>query len=99
MGIKIHNHYITDGYELSRKEVLKMKVKVRKKPVRKAERADAVRIKVHYNGIKLFGKYYTFGKPEELWKYVGLTVIVKKNDVFDHKGTLLGNINPSLQED
>ncbi len=39
MGIKIHNHYITDGYELSRKEVLKMIVKVRKKPVRKAERA------------------------------------------------------------
>lgn len=47
MGIKIHNHYITDGYELSRKVVKKMKVKVRKKPVRKAERAsssDDVRI-------------------------------------------------------
>lgn len=25
MGIKIHNHYITDGYELSRKEVLSLK--------------------------------------------------------------------------
>ena len=98
MGIKIHNHYITDGYELSRKEVLKMKVKVRKKPVRKAERADAVKIKVHYNGIKLHGKYYTFGKPEDLWKYVGSHAIVIGNNVYDHKGNLLGSVNYIVQE-
>ena len=53
MGIKIHNHYITGGYELSRKEVLKMMVKVRKKPVRKAERA---------NNAKKIGNNALFGE-------------------------------------
>lgn len=75
-----------------------MLVKVRKKPVRKAERANAVKIKVHYNGIKLSGKYYTFGKSEELWKYVGSTVSVVGKDVFDSKGNFVGKVNYPAQK-
>lgn len=70
-----------------------MRVKVRKKPVRKAERANGIRLRVHYNGIKITGKYYTFGKAENLWKYVGSTVNVVKNKVFDSNGIFLGDIN------
>ena len=70
-----------------------MQVKVKKKPVRKSERANGIRLRVHYNGIKIAGKYYTFGKAENLWKYVGSTVNVVKNKVFDSNGIFLGDIN------
>lgn len=72
-----------------------MKVKVRKKPVCKAERANGIRLRVHYNGIKIAGKCYSFGKVENLWKYVGSTVNVVKNKVFDSNGVFLGDINAS----
>ena len=70
-----------------------MMVKVRKKPVRKAERANGIRLRVHYNGIKIAGKCYSFGKVENLWKYVGSTVNVVKSKVFDSNGVFLGYIN------
>lgn len=70
-----------------------MRVKVRKKPVRKAERANGIRLRVHYNGIKIAGKYYTFGESEDIWKYVGSTVNVVKNKVFDSNGIFLGDTN------
>ncbi|GEM_PF-3108769 len=76
-----------------------MKVKVRKKPVHKAERANEIKLKVHYNGIKILGKYHTFGKAENLWKYVGSTVNVVKDKVFDCNGMFLGDINYSLPQD
>lgn len=59
-----------------------MRVKVRKKPVRKSERANETRLRVHYNGIKITGKYYTFGESEDNWKYIGLTVNVVKKQSF-----------------
>jgi len=65
----------------------------RGKPVHKAERANEIRLRVHYNGIKITGKYYTFGKAENLWKYIGSTVNVVKNKVFDSNGVFLGEIN------
>lgn len=76
-----------------------MKVKVRKKPVHKAERANEIKLKVHYNGIKILGKYHIFGKAENLWKYVGSTVNVVKDKVFDCNGMFLGDINYSLPQD
>ena len=76
-----------------------MQVKVRKKPVHKAERVNEIRLKVHYNGIKITGKYYTFGESEDIWKYIGLTVNVVKNKVFDSCGIFLGDINYSLPQD
>ena len=57
-----------------------MKVKVRKKPVRAAERAENAKkidkVRVNFDGIKISGKYHTFGKPEEIWKYIGSKVYV-----------------------
>lgn len=68
MGIKIHNHYITDGYELSRKEVLKMIAKARKKPVRKVERA---------NNAKKIGNNALFGKEvRNILKKLPKTIII-----------------------
>ena len=76
-----------------------MKVKVRKKPVREAERAEKVRLKVTYTGVKINGRYHTFGRIEDLWKYVGSTVIVSDKKVFDLNGNFLGDINHPVQED
>ena len=73
------------------------KVKVRKKPVRAAERAENAKkidkVRVNFDGIKISGKYHTFGKPEEIWKYIGSKVYVSDDMVFDENGRFLGNVN------
>nr|DAQ27448.1 MAG TPA: repressor domain protein [Caudoviricetes sp.] len=79
------------------------KVKVRKKPVRAAERAEnakkIVKVRVNFDGIKISGKYHTFGKPEEIWKYIGSKVYVSDDMVFDENGRFLGNVNLPVHRD
>ena len=79
------------------------KVKVRKKPVRAAERAENAKkidkVRVNFDGIKISGKYHTFGKPEEIWKYIGSKVYVSDDMVFDENGRFLGNVNLPVHRD
>lgn len=80
-----------------------MRVKVRKKPVRAAERAENAKkidkVRVNFDGIKISGKYHTFGKPEEIWKYIGSKVYVSDDMVFDENGRFLGNVNLPVHRD
>ena len=79
------------------------KVKVRKKPVRAAERAENAKkidkVRVNFDGINISGKYHTFGKPEEIWKYIGSKVYVSDDMVFDENGRFLGNVNLPVHRD
>lgn len=79
------------------------KVKVRRKPVRAAERAENAKkidkVRVNFDGIKISGKYHTFGKPEEIWKYIGSKVYVSDDMVFDENGRFLGNVNHPVHRD
>ena len=66
---------------------------IRLEMIAKQASNQTIKAKVYYNGIKIKGAFHTFGSPEDMWRYVGETVKIIDDYVFDCNNRYIGCIN------